>query len=219
MSKIGFLFVRTLIPGLILIMAACSSSSNPQLSTTPTAKGSAPTAVATATPTPEPTLYGGATATLGPVPQNCPPGPTPQSIDKHFGAAVGGAAVWGVGFDGPHATLEWHPAYVVPTHQPDGWDHKLIWIVQQSVKGLVTIHGANLSDGTPLAPVADDEDSASTLTMLVLNPQDPKINNRADQWDELPGSLDIPKAGCYYLEASWPGGSWRITFAAGVVSS
>jgi len=40
-------------------------------------------------------------------------------------------------------------------------------------------------------------------------------NRTSDQWAEFPGSLTILKAGCYYLEATWPGGSWHITFAAG----
>lgn len=219
MSRIRFLFLRTLIPGLILIMAACSSSPNQQLSTTPTVKGSAPTMVATATPTLEPTPFGGVSATLGPVPQNCPPGPTPQSIDGSFGRAVGGSAAWGVGFTGSHATLEWLPEQAAETHHSDGWDHKLLWVVQNNVKGLVRIHGANLSGGSPIYPSAEQEEVPSTPTEMVLNPQNPDITNQVDQWDEFPGGLDIPKAGCYYLEATWPGGSWRITFAAGTVSS
>jgi hypothetical protein len=32
---------------------------------------------------------------------------------------------------------------------------------------------------------------------------------------EYPSYLFIPRAGCYVLEASWPGGHWRIPFAAG----
>lgn len=219
MDRIRFLSVRTLIVGLILIVAACSSSPNPQLPATPTVKGAVPIAIATATPTPEPTLFGGASAILGPVPQTCPTGPTPRSIDGNFGAAVGGSAVWGIGFAGPYATLEWLPEQASETHHSDGWDHKLLWVVQNNVKGLVRIHGANLSDSSPIYPDAEQEETSSTPTEMVLNPQNPDLINQVDQWDEFPGGLDISKAGCYYLEASWPGGSWRITFAAGVVSS
>ena len=34
-----------------------------------------------------------------------------------------------------------------------------------------------------------------------------------DMWSAI---LYIPAAGCYALDASWPGGSWRVTFAAGL---
>jgi hypothetical protein len=104
-------------------------------------------------------------------------------------------------------------------HLADGWGHKFLWVVEDSVKGLVTIHGANLRDGSPLLPSADGQGPTSTLTLLVLDAHDPHRAMYVDQWAEFPGGLTIPKAGCYYLEATWPGGSWRITFAAGVVPS
>jgi len=115
--------------------------------------------------------------------------------------------------------LVWSPAEAVTYHNKYGWSHKLLWVVQNNVKGLVRIHGANLRDGSLLRPDAEQEDPTSTSTLLVLNPQDPNLTNRVDQWAEFPGGLTIPKAGCYYLKAQWPGGSWHITFAAGMTSS
>ena len=210
----------TLLLSFILLLAACSQTPSPQVSNTPTVKNSLPTVVATfpATPTVPATPLGGTSAKLGPVPQNCPPGPAPQTIDPNFGDAVGTSKVWGVGFMGPHAMLVWSPTFADEFHNQYGWPHKLLWAVDDSVKGLVTLHGANLRDGSPLRPDADGAAPTSTPTTLVLDGSSSNVN-RADHWDEFPGDLTIPKAGCYYLVATWSGGSWRITFAAGEVAS
>lgn len=204
----------------VLLVAACSQVPSPQVSKTPTINSSTPTVIATLPPTPTVTAtpLGGASAKLGPVPQNCPPGPAPKDIDPSFGSAVGASKVWGVGFIGPHATLVWLPTQADELHNQNGWPHKLLWVVDDSVKGLVTIHGANLRDGSPLYPDSDGAAPMSTPTSLVLDVGNPNVM-RADQWDEFPGGLTIPKAGCYSFVATWPGGSWRITFAAGEVAS
>jgi hypothetical protein len=87
------------------------------------------------------------------------------------------------------------------------------------MKGLITIHGANVRDGLPLQLGADGQAPTSTATTLVLDVHNPNITNRNDQWTQFPGALFIPNAGCHYVEADWPGGQWHITFAAGEVPS
>jgi len=75
----------------------------------------------------------------------------------------------------------------------------------------------------PLYPDAEYASVASTPTTLVLDPSDPTVlkqnANRDAQWTQFPGSLTVPAAGCYSLQAIWPGGSWHLTFAAGLVPS
>ncbi len=224
MNTRRFLVRQAMMLVLVVAITACTQASPPQTSATPTVDSAHLTAFAQPypplpTPTASPTPLGGASAKLGPVPQDCPPGPTPQSIDGAFGPVVGVSPVWAGNFIGPHATLAWYPPVTSAIHNQYGWPHKLLWVVEDNVKGFVTIHGANLRDGSPLRPDAEQEAATSTPTTLVLDPQDPNLINHADQWAEFPGSLTIPKAGCYYLIATWPGGSWRITFAAGVVPS
>jgi hypothetical protein len=34
-------------------------------------------------------------------------------------------------------------------------------------------------------------------------------------WATFPSGLYVPKAGCYYLDARWRSGQWRMTFGAG----
>lgn len=189
-----------------LLSSSCSAE--PPLASHPPTATLPLTATLAPTPTPPP---------LGAVPQDCPPGPTPQTIDPAFGNAVGAGPVWGIGMVGPQAELVWSPEDAARYHTPTGWNHKFLYVVATKVDGLVTIHGTNLGDGAPLRPSADDQTPASTATTLVLDTRAPSITNRVDQWTELPGGLSIPEAGCYALEADWPGGHWRITFAAGEV--
>lgn len=226
MSRLHSFLELIILTLLVLLITSCTGVPSPKSSATPTENSAALTEFAKPLPTyptpptaiPSPTPLGGPFAKLGAVPQDCPPGSAPQNLDSNFGTVYGGGSVWGAGFTGSHAILEWLPNQAIETHHQYGWGHKLLWIVKGSVKGLVTIRGANLMNGLPLRPEAEAESPSSTPSVLVLNPSDPNAQYEG-QWVEFPGGLDIPQAGCYYLEATWPGGSWRITFAAGEVSS
>lgn len=226
MGSIRFLSRLITLIGVMLLTAACIQVPPATTSATPTENSAAltefarplPTYPPPPTPTPSPTPLGGPLAQLGSVPQNCPPGPAPQNLDSNFGTAIGGGSVWGAGFTGSHAMLVWPPKLASATHNQYGWGHKLLWVVKSSVKGQVIIRGTNLMNGLPLRPEAEADSPSSTPSVLVLNPSDPNAQYEG-QWVEFPGGLDIPQAGCYYLEATWPGGSWRITFAAGEISS
>jgi hypothetical protein len=52
-------------------------------------------------------------------------------------------------------------------------------------------------------------------TTPILDPRAPPIPNQPAGWADFLSYLFIPQAGCYVLEAAWPGGMWRLTFAAG----
>jgi hypothetical protein len=200
-----------------LILAACTQAPSPQIDTGPLPTR-AITLMPMLSPTATPTPWGGASAKLGPMPQDCPAGPAPQNLDPNVSSEYGGGSVWGSGFTGSHALLEWLPNEAVSTHDQNGWGHPMLWIVKSSIQGPIAIRGANLSNGLPLRPDAEAASPDSIPTVLILNPSNPDAQYQG-QFIEFPGGIDIPKAGCYYLEADWPGGSWRITFAAGVVSS
>src|SRR5713226_831919 len=172
MNDLQFLLRVVMLAGLLLVLVSCTQVAQPTTSTTPTVDSAHLTAFAQPyptypplpTPTPSPTPLGGASARLGPVPQDCPPGPAPQSIDTAFGPVVGAGPVWAGDFIGPHATLAWLPPASSAMHNQHGWPHKLLWVVEDNVKGFVTIHGANLRDGSPLRPDAEQEAATSTPT-------------------------------------------------------
>ncbi len=160
-------------------------------------------APATPTPTPPP---------LGPVPQNCPPGSILHPPLNGFGPVLGGGKVWFDGIDGPHAVI--HFTGEEGTF-PYGWTRKLVWEVGPPPVGLVTIRGESLRTHQPLWFQLNDQDPI--VTSLVLDPQHSNhpVSVVDLNWAEWGSYLFVPAAGCYTLSASWPGGQWRIFFAAG----
>lgn len=216
-----------LLIGLLLALTSCTESPSLPAGHTPTVNASAPvttTGQPTLVPTPSP--FGGASAQLGPLPQTCPPGSihSLNTISPAFGPMAGAGSAWAGGiisYKQVPLALTWAPGDVLNEHNQYGWGHKLLWVVATTLHGSVTIHGTNLNTGAPVYPNAEYAKNSSTPTTLVLDPGDQSVisqdANRDEQWTQFPGDLTIPGAGCYALEAVWPGGSWRMTFAAGVV--
>lgn len=216
--------------GLLLLLTACTEASELPAGHTPTVTVSIPAPTTTAQPslTPTPSPFGGAPASLGPLPQTCSLSSIrmPKTISPEFAPMVGTGPAWGGGiisYKKVPLALVWSPSDAFTTHSQYGWGHKLLWVVAITLRGSVTIHGANLSTGAPLYPDAEYASTASTPTTLVLDPSDPTVlnqdANRDAQWTQFPGGLTVPGAGCYSLEATWPSGSWHLTFAAGLVPS
>ncbi len=75
------------------------------------------------------------------------------------------------------------------------------------------MRGGNLRDGHPIqvgvGPVGLPAPS------VVLNPQHPPLPIQHGRWTEFPFGPYFPRSGCYFLEARWPGGSWKVPFAVG----
>ena len=207
--------------GLLLVLTACTEASAAQAEPSPTVKTS--TSIPTATEAPSPTPFGGTFAQLGPLPKTCPAGAISRlkPISSQFGLAAGAGPAWAIGISSHNQdslALVWI-GEDTSDHTQYGWGHTLLWVVATPVQGAVTIHGVNLQTGAPVSPDAEYAEPSSTPTALILNPNDPAVvsqnSNRDDQWTQFPGGLTIPGAGCYGLSATWPGGSWHLTFAAG----
>jgi hypothetical protein len=199
--------------GLLFLVVACSQMLSSPTSATPTVDSTHLTAFAqpqptyppipTPTPTPIP-------PPLGRVPHDCQPGPTPQPILPGIGPVVGSPPVWAAGFDGPHAAI-----YLVPeAFNQYGWGRKIIWEVGPNYMHLVTLHGANLRSGARIRFQFLDGDPTISAVLDPHHPDHPGSAVGGD-WNEWGSGMFLPTAGCYYLEASWPGGHLRITFAAG----
>jgi len=207
-----FFFHGVSILSLLFVIVACSQTASspsvatPSVSLSPTAPSPSPTS----TPTLLPTI---AASPLGTVPQNCSPGPTPRSIFGGLGPVVGKAPVWAAGFAGPHAMIP------IPTsndtHTQHGWIWKILWDVGPLFPHQITIRGKNMHTGTPLEFQFFDPDPV--VTSLLLDPNHPNHFSGAagPDYKEWGSYLYIPTAGCYQLEATWPGGQWSFPFAAG----
>lgn len=168
--------------------------------------------------------------TLGPVPLNCH-GSTPTAIGRFFGTrygngvGVGAYPVWAAGLHGsyaaygPHAVLEWgtDPRDLAARYKPPhGFWHKMMWVMDPRFKGRVTLHGGGVYGGPPMwFELAGPFEEVTTT--LVLDPRHLTVVpfGYEHPWPQFPGGLSMPRAGCYYITAQWPGGRWRITFAAG----
>ncbi len=199
-------FTYPLLIACLLLITACSTADNSATTS------SSPTSVTL--PAPNGTPQTATALTMGPVPQNCSPGATPQPVDPSFGPGIGRSPAWAMGFTGPHATLHLQDAQQNAQNVRYGWPYKILWAIGPRYTHTVTLRGGSLSSGSPLWFQIGDQ--AITKTPA-LNPIQPGTVTGSDAgWGEFPSYLYIPRADCYFLEAHWPSGSWRVTFAAGL---
>lgn len=180
----------------------------------------------TATPTrviyPTPTLGQEAKPALGSTPTGClPPAPAPRTVSTNFSGAIGGSPVWVAGFEGSHATEHINPFSTAHTRY--GWAIGIVFAIEPGLTDPVVVRGERLKDGTPLwLQVAEPGKAQTTPSVaVVLDPQQPGLADfqstsmgLSDDWAAWNDTLYIPDAGCYALDARWPGGSWRVTFIA-----
>lgn len=175
---------------------------------------------------PTPTLVQGTPPELGPPPKSCTPAAQwPSLVTKvsgQFGGALGASPVWAVGFDGSEST-----AHVVLGYSRYGWKARINFYVEPGFTDHVVVRGERLPDGSPIwIGVDDPEHNLSAAKPSVAITLDPKTPGLPDYWNTSVGgvseywatwyaTLYLPAAGCYALEASWPGGSWRVTFTGG----
>jgi hypothetical protein len=124
--------------------------------------------------------------------------------------------VWGVAFSsGAHsAILLLQGQSEIGEH---GFYQKVLWVIQPHYSHPVQLSGIDSDRGSPLwFQIAGN----APTTVPVLDPTHPQAYpgepaNPDEVYACYPSYLFIPHAGCFVLEATWPGGHWRIPFAAG----
>jgi hypothetical protein len=193
--------------------------------------------ITVATPSgPMPTALSGASGVpaLGPAPRGCGDNSAPplRSADPpSLGKAVGQAPVWVSGFEGPYPTLRIkagenaqgdNAPYGWPMHYTQyGWPVPIDLMLGPDVQGPVTLTGWNPEDLHPLwfgfvslpAPKPPTE-IVPTFTLDPLHPSVIEGGASAESgfWYDY---AFVPKAGCYVLAATWPGGAWKVLISAG----
>ena len=190
-----------------------------------------PTPQSTPTPSPylSPTLIAPA---IGPVPPNCPPS---ASLVPFAPAAIipgaGGPDVWLVAgafyFSGPPSAKAMPHAIAHlgslsrSAYTPYGWPVLVQVLVTSDFTPTITITGHDLHTGYPLwlapGPNPVPEGAGPIFTTTPRQPEGSigDIGNAQQSWNIWFGALYLPGAGCYTLQASWPGGGWTVHFAAG----
>ncbi len=196
---------RLLVLSLMFILAACTQASPSHTATTVTITSSLPTATLSPTPTALPSPVDTTPPPPGAAPNNCPPSQPAQTISPDLAPVVGKAPV--------RATL---PA-LIPLrvgYTQYGWLWKLIWEVGPSFTHPVTLHGTNVrTSASLLFQISQDP----LTTSPVLDPSYPGHLHATfgDDWAECGLYAFLTGAGCYSMEAMWPGGHWLVYFAAG----
>ena len=176
---------------------------------TPTA-----TPVPTATPFPTPTVVAPA---LGPIPADCPSStatPDVGGIPNQRTYAVGGPDVWVDGFDSARALTSITRDAAGPYTQY-GWPVRISLVTRDPFAAVVTLVGHDTRTHAPLwwASLSNDSYTVPAATFTIDPQQDQGSTDGENKW--WYGALYLPGAGCYTLSASWSGGGWTATFAAG----
>ncbi len=154
-------------------------------------------------------------ATLGPAPNDCPA--ISQTYPFEFkGAprAAGSSPVLIIGFGGPDAVLR-NFAHAQPPEI--GWYKRIILLTQTNYTGTVTLRGGEMRDGSPIwfGMKQHSQIPNTTFTMSPLNASVSNHTGSDEEWGLSAATMYIPRAGCYFLLATWPEGGWVVYFSAG----
>ena len=184
-------------------------------------------ALATPTPSPYPTPTLVAPA-IGPVPTTCPPGSPLVAFDPTATVpGVGGQGVWlvadaflgasGGGNLGHGATAEL--GSLPPSEYTlVGWPVQVMVLVQVDLTQPITLMGHDLRTTYSLWFSADANNPGAideAAPLATIDPSQVASSTSNGRWKIWFGVLYLPGAGCYRLQASWPGGGWTVNFAAG----
>lgn len=146
---------------------------------------------------------------LDPAPQHCPAGSSLSSkaIPRFNAPAVGSGPVWEVGLP-PNATLNLNDLGYAP------WPGtKLLWPPDAHFPATVTVRVTNIKTGIEAwwDIGRGEPPPREPVRPLILHPQG-NITGGPFSWGTF---LYLPQAGCYEMTVNWPGGQWRLLFAAG----
>jgi len=163
-------------------------------------------------PYPTPTL---AVPAIGTIAATCAP-ETPL-VDFSAGETVAGAGGPDVWFT---ATSE-KPGYVqLPqsNYTQAGWPVPVTVFIRHGFAQSITLTGHDLTTGYSLwlSPDANNPGSiAEAAPLATIDPAHGLAQTRDASWDIWSGVLYLPGAGCYIVQANWPGNGWFVDFAAG----
>jgi hypothetical protein len=154
-------------------------------------------------------------ATLGPAPDDC--SAISQTHPFEFNGAPHAAAsspVLVIGLGGPHAILT-HFTHAQPPEI--GWYKRIVLLTETNYAGTVTFRGGEMHDGTPIwfGMKQHNQGPITTFTLLPLNSSISNHTGSDEEWGLSTATMYIPRAGCYFLIATWPEGGWVVYFSAG----
>ena len=81
-----------------------------------------------------------------------------------------------------------------------------------NARGLVELRGRDTETG---AELRFEVGEAPIATVGVLDPEKPGTVTPEGEPKEFPSYLYFPASGCYELDATWPGGKWKMVLGVG----
>lgn len=152
---------------------------------------------------------------LGPAPGTCPAPRPPQQLVNlaDYGNLIGSAPVWA----GLYARFDpRRGGYRIHRDAPRtgyGWRIKVLWVAEDDVGGAVRVVATAISGRSRLWFNVGARDPRPR-PQATLDPANPGVPPTGD-YVEFPSYVFIPRAGCYGVDVSWPGGSWRLVIGLG----
>jgi hypothetical protein len=144
---------------------------------------------------------------LGAAPTVCGPPPPLSRPNANYAPMVGGAPFWfapGIGADSAlHITAD-------GPHTELGWRVKTLWVVAKQLGAPVTVRVGGLAGERMRIQFG----GARTYTSFLLDPANPRAFHDPEMAD-FPSYAYFPKAGCYFVDAAWPGGTTRVFVGVG----
>ena len=154
-------------------------------------------------------------ATLGTAPHDCPAISQTHPFEyKGAPQAAGSSPVLVIGFGGPDAVLT-NFSHARPPEI--GWYKRIVLLSETNYAGIVTFRGGEMHDGTPIwfGMKQHNQGLITTFTVLPLNSSVSNHTGSDEEWGLSTATMYIPRAGCYFLIATWPEGGWVVYFSAG----
>lgn len=138
-------------------------------------------------------------------------------VDFSAGETVAGAGGSDVWFNASSAK----PGYVqLPqgNYTSAGWPVPVTVFIRHGFAQTIALTGHDLTTGYSLwlsANANNPGSLAGAAPLATIDPTHGLAHTRDAQWDIWSGVLYLPGAGCYIVQANWPGNGWSIDFAAG----
>ena len=126
-----------------------------------------------------------------------------------IGHAIGAAPIFAADFGAGRAKL--HVAN--GPHTKYGWRVKVLVVVDAEQTETLSLRLRRVGSRRALWFRVGGR---APSTKPVLDPAHPPVPpEESTRWKEFPSYFFLPSAGCFQLEARWPGGSWTRRFAGG----
>jgi hypothetical protein len=157
---------------------------------------------------------------LEPIPARCHSSTTATStaiteISYYDDPAYGQSPVWMLGVSNEQNQRVVHfESYPPLPYTSHGWRWRILVVSAPGYNGDVTLAGEQTGGSSGAKSTLFMDAGAGLVPQLSLNASRPIM--RGLDWAEWPIYVYLPGSGCYQMGAHWPGGSWSISFAAGL---